>query len=304
MNKFVITGATSFLGKHIIKKLIEDDVQVFAIIRPSSKHVSDFDNEPKVKTILSDMDDTEKWVKEIVEADYFIHLGWDGIGSNGRSDVQIQQKNIETAVNVFKAAFRIHCKAFLFAGSQAEYGIKDEIITEDMVCNPVTQYGKAKLEVLNNALTLINDLNMHYYHARIFSVYGYGDHEWTLVSTCIENLCNDKEVNLSSCEQFWNYIEVKDAVHQIISLLISSAESGVYNIASKDTRPLKSFVEEIYDICGKRGKMNFNCYQPAERPAELKPSIKKLENAIGEMQYCTFREGITQLVNQYELESD
>ena len=159
----VITGGTSFLGKYIVNALREKNCRVIAIIRPTSKHIHVFDSYPNVKTLLYEMDDTDNWIKAIGKADYFLHLGWDGIGATGRADATIQTKNIASAKACMKAAAILKCKAFLFAGSQAEYGVKHSVISEEMICEPVTEYGKAKLMVCHALSELAQELDICYY---------------------------------------------------------------------------------------------------------------------------------------------
>ena len=198
MTRVVMTGATSFLGKYLIDELGNRGMEVLAIIRPDSRKKDMYQNVSHVRTVLVDMDDVERWKNEIGNADYFMHLGWDGVGAAGRADVNIQNKNIRDALNCMRGAEALGCKAFLFAGSQAEYGPQTDLISEDTVCNPVIEYGKAKLQVCNQAMALAQNSPMRYYHTRIFSVYGEGDHPWALVSNCIRTLCEGAEMKLSS----------------------------------------------------------------------------------------------------------
>ena len=72
--------------------------------------------------------------------DAWIHFAWDGVGSAGRSDTNIQIENIQNAKKAYLYAKLLGARKFLFAGSQAEYGIGNH-----RVPMPVSPYGKAKL---------------------------------------------------------------------------------------------------------------------------------------------------------------
>lgn len=291
----VVTGATSFLGVHIID-LLKNDFFVYAIIRPQSKSIDKFKNIKNVKVIIADMSDTERWKKEISHADFFLHLGWDGVGTEGRSNFEIQKRNIDNSLRCLESAKELGVKTFIFAGSQAEYGIKNKKISEKEICCPVINYGKAKLAVLKKALPFAEKNDIKYFHLRIFSVYGEQDHPWTLVNTCIRSFLNKETVNLSTCEQYWNFLYVKDAAKQIKSLMLSDAETGIYNIAGNDTRKLKEFVEEIFETCGSIGSINYGGYCPKEKPANLIPDITKLESKIGKLEYTSFKNGILNIL--------
>ncbi len=299
MYKIVITGATSFLGRYLINELKKRNVQIYAIIRPTSAHAHMFDGDPSVISVLKNMDDVEGWSQEIGAADGFLHLGWDGVGAAGRSDMNIQNKNVQDAVNCMYGAANLGCKKFLFAGSQAEYGPKIEVIRETDSCEPVINYGKGKLMVCEKLSELSQKLSITYYHTRIFSVYGTGDHPWALVSACIRTLCAGEQMKLSSCRQYWNYIHVLDAARDLCALLFSDASAGIYNVASRDTRELKAFVEEIHKACREFGSCAYGSYDPSEKPVSLMPDVSRLQGAIGMLEEISFEEGIREMVAHY-----
>ena len=95
----------------------------------------------------------ESWRKRqgLKEADAWLHLGWEGAGSANRQNPELQRKNIGYAMESLKAAAKLGCGRFLFTGSQAEYGICQGPMREDMECHPVSEYGKDKLEVCRRA---------------------------------------------------------------------------------------------------------------------------------------------------------
>lgn len=298
-DRVVITGATSFLGRYVVNSLKTRGCQVYAIIRPTSKNVDAYSGDTNVITILYEMGDVDGWTAKIGRADYFIHLGWDGIAAQGRADSSIQERNVSAALNCLKGAASLGCKAFLFAGSQAEYGPQTGIITEETFCNPVIEYGKGKLKVLHDASELAKQLAIRYYHTRIFSVYGEGDHTWALVPSCIRTLCNGEDMKLSSCTQKWNYLYATDAGEVLSALLLSGAPSGIYNIASRDTRTLKEFVQLIHSACSGSGKLVFGGYASTEKQVSLQPDISKLISVIKYIPETPFEEVIVRMVNKY-----
>jgi len=300
--RVVLTGATSFLGRYLVDELEKRNAEVLAIIRPDSEKREMYTGYPHVRTILTDMDNIYTWVEIIGLADYFFHLGWDGIGASGRSDVVIQQKNIQTAMHCINGAEALGCKAFLFAGSQAEYGPQTGTISEDIPCSPVTEYGKAKLRVCKQAMA--RSSSMKYYHARIFSVYGEGDHPWALIPKCICTLCAGEDMKLSPCMHYWNYMYASDAAYALCGLLLSGAESGIYNVASKDTRCLKEFVEEIYISCGRKGRLSFGTYNYIESPMSRQPDISRLNNIVEAIPSTPFEEAIARLVVKYKVKGE
>lgn len=176
--------------------------------------------------------------------DAWIHFAWDGVGSAGRSDTNIQIENIQNAKKAYLYAKLLGARKFLFAGSQAEYGIGNH-----RVPMPVSPYGKAKLSFGRWATEqsllseIYDDAPMQFIHMRIYSVYGSGDHETSLVNTVLHAALRHEAITLGPCEQRWNYLEVHDLAHAIRILLSSEdTRTGIYDIAGSDSRMLKKYV--------------------------------------------------------------
>lgn len=294
----VVTGATSFVGQYLLAELARRGVESYAIVRPNSAKAGDLRGAANTRLLLADMADTGRWLPEVDHADWFFHLGWDGAGAQGRADQAIQQGNIEAAQRCLEGAHQLGCTRFMFTGSQAEYGPCREVITELTPCHPVTPYGRAKLKAGRELEGSSRQMGMRFYHARIFSVYGPGDHPWTLISSCIQTFCEGKRMQLSSGQQYWNYLHVRDAACLLCGLMQSDAESGIYNIAGPDTRPLREFVEEIRKACGS-GIAEYGSYAPLERPVDLRPDITKLLKEIGEVTFRNFQDEIQEMVDAY-----
>ena len=302
MSKYIITGATSFIGKAVVEELLRAGHQVYVVIRPESEKKHWFDGRNNCFVILTDIKNIEICEENMQKADYFMHFGWDGIGAQGRSNPDIQAENVKNTVKCIETAVKLKCRGFVFAGSQAEYGIKHELIKETLSCEPVIEYGKAKLKVLNEGMRIAQTNELNYYHARIFSVYGVGDHPWTLVSSCVKGFLSGKEVKTSSGEQMWNFMYIDDIAKALIMLTASNATTGIYNIASKDTRPLKEFIQEIYQCCGEKGKLLMGTHNPVEIPNNLIPDVSKLESVIGNIPETKFSDGIKEMILQFKQE--
>lgn len=144
---------------------------------------------------------------------------------------------------------------------------------------------------------------MEYVHTRIFSVYGPGDHPWSLVQSCLRTWLAGGEMALGACTQQWNFLYIEDAVSALVHLLTEGAP-GVYNVAGSDTRPLREYIEEMYRLCGSRGSFRYGERpENAEGPADLMPDISKLLSATGWRPKTTFAEGIYELLHCMQVEA-
>ncbi|MBQ9420360.1 MAG: NAD(P)-dependent oxidoreductase [Lachnospiraceae bacterium] len=292
----IVTGASSFLGRAACEKLKEHGHRVTAF-----RH--SFNEEPPELVPMN--------------ADVWLHFAWAGVGSAGRSDPMIQQYNLDMSVDAVAKATEIGCRKFIFAGSQAEYGHAQDgsLKSEDGPVDPVSEYGRAKQMFGRLAENFVDRYNsseecrrpMRYVHLRLFSVYGPGDHEGSLVNSVIRKLQAGETVELGKCAQQWNYLYIDDAA-EAIALMCEKFTGGIYNIGSSDIRPLRSYVEELASILEEnagsskdlKSQLRFGVRPDnAEGPADLSPDITKL-TLMGFEPKVSFAEGIRRMLESEE----
>lgn len=301
--RFVVTGATSFLGVALCEYLINHHDEVFAVCRKGSSKITALPINSNLRIVYADMCDYASLCKLINQADVFVNLAWEGTGHSGRNLTDIQKDNIAHTYFAMQSALNMGCSLFVESGSQAEYGTVTEKITENTPCNPFSEYGKAKLEAMKQGFLYAEQTGMKYLHLRIFSLFGENDHPWTLVMSSINKMLLNDPVDLSPCTQNWNFLYVKDAVRQIVGLCNYAVNSAgfqheVFNIASKDTRVLMDFVKEMYSLTGSKSELNFGAITPAN-VVSLDPDTTKTEKAAGYISDYTFKEVINIIIAHF-----
>lgn len=334
----VVTGATSFLGAAVVKRLLALGHSVYAVMRPGSFNRNALPAAADGLTILEmELEELDQIADRIGQrCEYFFHFGWDGSGSANREKRQIQQKNVTDSVKALKGARALGCRRFLFSGSQAEYGQCREAMREEQECAPVSEYGIAKTEFYRQAIEMCRrwreedrklergrdqgpdqrqernrsqdqkpsapGFELEYIHARIFSVYGPGDHPWSLVNSCLDTFLAGGHMELGACTQLWNFLYVDDLTEGLLALMFHPgrlAEDGLYNLAgaASETRPLRRYVEEMHRLCGGRGDFTYGKLPPnAEGPANLIPDITRIQAVTGWKPKVSFQEGISRMV--------
>jgi UDP-glucose 4-epimerase len=295
--KIIITGATSMIGISLCQYISTlKNYIVYAVCREESNGLNKLPANDQIKVVFSDLENISSITNKIDHADIFINLAWGNTDHEGRNSKVLQGLNVEYAKEAIRVAALKGCKLFVEAGSQAEYGMVNSLISEDTPCNPEVEYGKAKLRVLNEGSVLCESLGLKYLHLRIFSTFGENDRPWTLIMSAIDKMLKNEPLQLSAGTQNWNYLYVTDCARQIFMLceyLINKSNfiSGVYHIASKDTRPLKDFIEEMRWVLNSTSKLHYGSVIPAKQ-VSLNPSVAKTERAIKFINEVSFAEAI------------
>lgn len=157
MNIF-ITGATGFIGSHIVKKLIEEKHNVICFVRDEDKKKS-IQSRYAVSCIVGDLTENKSLEKiPAEEIDAVIHMAAMGHVSSVseeayQSFVSINEYGTQNLINVFKHSKKI--RKFIHFSSTAAMGfIGQPILNEQSQPNPVTPYQKSKFrseQVVNKA---------------------------------------------------------------------------------------------------------------------------------------------------------
>lgn len=252
--RILISGITSFLGISTGKALLKKGHEVYGILRPESRNKERLKGEKGIQLLSLNMESFLLWEKENgIEAEYnnstternatsenlspvspaslselhfdaVLHFAWDGVGSLGRSDIATQEKNLAMSKAFFSWAKAHGVRRFFFAGSQAETGrgTREEPL-------PASPYGEKKLAFSEYGLK--NHGEMEFIDLRIYSIYGKGDHERSLVKTLVRNTLRGMETELGSGNKIWNFMAEEDFGRALafltdLDILTRKGESG------------------------------------------------------------------------------
>lgn len=293
--KFVITGANSFIGAAMARKISQAGWESILVVRPGRE----IEPLPHTKILSMDMRDYSKLGELTGPCDCFLHLVWRGTRGPLRTDREIQQENVSYSLQGIESMLRVGCGRVVLAGSQAEYGLQLELTSERAVCMPHTEYGKAKLALSQQTAELCIQKNVDYKLLRIFSVYGPGDYSDTMIMSILNDMLKNNPCKLTQCTQQWDFLYVSDAVEAIFRLCSAPCSNGVYNIASGDVRPLKSFVEEMYEVTHSASHLLFGALPYSEMGRmSLWPDVSKLKHELCWEPTVTFERGIQDIINR------
>ena len=122
----------------------------------------------------------------------------------------------------------------------------------------------------------------------------------------LEQVLKGNRPELSSCDNMWNFLEISDCVKMLILLAESDDAEGIYHIASKDTRVLREYVEELRDLAAPKIELGFG-YRKTDRKRTfwMEPDITKLLQIIGkDYEFVSFRDGVMKLKEEMEKKKD
>lgn len=304
MSKIIVTGSTSFIGINLIKQLLENNHNVLAVIRENSNKKSILPYSEKLNVLELNMIDYINLNKVNQNYDVLVSLAWDGTRGNARENEELQHKNYRYCIDAIKSAIALGCKKIVLAGSQAEYGIHKDTISEKTMCHPKTQYGKYKLRLFLEVSDLCSKYNVKCIEPRFFSLYGPGDSNQTMIVSILKTMLSGEDCKLTLCDQFWNFMYISDSINALYKLIVNDVESGIYNLGSDDTRPLKDFIKEMKDITMSQSDLLFG-YIPQQLygAVNLIPDITKLKTTLKWSPSVNFKNGINKVIQDMKYDN-
>ena len=144
--KVAVTGATGFVGTHLVKDLLSLDAKVSILVRDRT-HLS-IDSHENLKVIEGDMFD-ERAIKELVEdKDVLVHLAAYvhlPTISKGQQESSYRVNFLGTKGIIDICCERENPLFIVFFSTVSVYGNLNGIVDENHECNPDTKYGETKL---------------------------------------------------------------------------------------------------------------------------------------------------------------
>lgn len=152
-----VTGATGFIGSHLVERLLLEGFAVKCLIRDKFK-LGFLQNLP-IEIIEGDLFNLTAIRNGVKNANYIFHVG--GIVA-GKSKKDFYRGNVEATKNLIDATFenKKNIRRFVFVSSLAVVGpSKNNFpVDEKSELNPITTYGKSKLEAEKIVLSFKDEL--------------------------------------------------------------------------------------------------------------------------------------------------
>lgn len=241
MGTILVTGATGFIGKHVVAALKD----------LSGRHriIATGRNETKLRQLGVDYvayDLRQRQVdcfKLLKKPDDLIHLAWEGL-PNYQERYHFE-RNLNDQYQFLKCMISNGLKRLTVAGTCFEYGMQCGCLKEEDRTQPNTIYGIAK-DCLRR---MLETLRTHYDYKlkwlRLFYTYGQGQNPNSLLAQLEMAIKKGQRVfNMSLGEQLRDYLPVERMANHIAMIGLDRSFNGICNICSGEPISIRRLVEE------------------------------------------------------------
>ncbi|MGD9638580.1 MAG: NAD-dependent epimerase/dehydratase family protein [Alphaproteobacteria bacterium] len=264
--KVLVTGATGFIGRHLITELLKNNHHVIATaLDDSNLKTMPWNKEVEFKAC--DLTNTD-----LTFADYFgipdalIHLAWAGLPNY--KDLFHFEKNLPQSYDFIKQMVKSGCKQVMITGTCFEYGMQEGCLNEDMPTKPSNPYGLAKDVLRRFLMELQKKEPFTLKWVRLFYLYGYGQSPKSILSQLDKAISDgDKTFNMSGGEQLRDYLPIETVAYNMVKILEHKSFDGIVNCCSGSPISIKDLVashiaEKNSDIKPNLGFYPYPDYEP------------------------------------------
>lgn len=296
--KVVITGASSPLGRALIDELLEHGCEILAICRKNSERKNKIPSTKAINVVECDLCELAE-LQADGTYDVFYHFAWASTaGNEARDVVEAHVDNIKYTMDAVNLAYRLGCRRFVGAGSQAEFGRVKVSLNADVPARPESAYGMAKLCAGQMSRLKCEQLGMEHIWTRILSVYGAYDSDKTLVMSVIKNLIKGNHVSCTTGEQIWDFLYSKDAAKALWLLGQYGMSGKTYVLGSGEGKSLREYIEIIRKIVNPIANIGYGEVPYSEKQVMyLCADIEELRKDTDFEARFSFEEGVRDMVD-------
>ena len=218
MKTVLVTGASGYLGQHLVNALLRNGTKVIAILgRSKDKAI----NRHEVEN-LEVIPCSELFERDFGHVDTLIHTAF------SRSDNMAElTSSVNLAAGIIEMVNRKNVDSVINISTQGIYrGLKPgENVTEEGIVEPDTAYGLAKWAV-ENMFNL--GCKKQYTHIRMASL----SSNARFLDLFVDSVINNKRIIVVAPRQYASIMDISDAVEGILSVeqLSINQRNAVYNL--------------------------------------------------------------------------
>ncbi|MEJ6021478.1 NAD-dependent epimerase/dehydratase family protein [Ramlibacter sp. PS4R-6] len=257
MGTVLLTGATGFVGRQVLRELRRRGAAVRVAVRDGSQHrLEDREGLHSVVTTPDLFGEPASWwASACAGMDTVVHAAWYAepgqyLGS---------PKNIDCLAGTLRlaqGAAAAGARRIVGVGTCFEYEVSAVPLSTHAPLRPQTPYAGAKAAAFLALSQNLPPLGVSFAWCRLFYLYGEGEDPRRLVPQLRSRLQAGQPVDLTRGDQVRDYMDVADAARMIVDTTLSGVE-GAVNVCSGVPVTIRALAERIAAEYGRADLLRF-----------------------------------------------
>jgi dTDP-6-deoxy-L-talose 4-dehydrogenase (NAD+) len=256
-----VTGASGFIGKHVLTALRARGVGIVALGRRPLQEASD------LRWVSFDLAAPgNRELEALGSVDALVHLAWEGL-PNYRARRHLDDE-LPRQCAFLDAVLSARVRRIVVTGTCFEYGMREGELHESFEPAPANPYGQAKDALRRHAEAACARHGCDLAWARLFYLFGDGQAPtsvWRQLSDHVRR--GEKVFPMSGGQQVRDFLPIESAAEMLVRIAQTRHANGVMNICSGRAQTLEQTVrgwisERDWDIQLELGRFPYPDHEP------------------------------------------
>jgi len=307
----LITGATGFVGSHLVNRLLSLGYLVLATVRD----LDQCGNHPIIRHSISQKNlilfqsdwEENPLVLEKAISKFKIDGLINCVAKQPRPNLGLkdyEKVNVHTLKNIFEFASRIGSRVFITFSSATVYAPSlGTLIHEGSPVNPVSDYAKSKLKGELMLSEISAHLNLATYNFRLPSVYGYGQEGGIAHTYYVFAKAHESIEVYSNGKLIRNILYIDDLANLCETVLSKPAKNGYcsYLFGSKNSLSMEAIAGLFVKYLSSRSRILL-VEKEAPVPLDWNLDLTKIQKDL-RAKSRTIEEGVKDYIQAMEMRS-
>ena len=244
--RILVTGATGFIGRHVVRNLLDSGHSVLAQTTRLTLHNKGINTNCHYVCFKLEQHISDEVINELKKCEKVIHLAWAGLGNF--KDLGHIEDHLMCQYRFIKRLVSNGLTDITITGTCLEYGLQNGSISVGDRTDPIVSYAIAKDSLRRFLMLLQTIYSFDLKWIRLFYMYGEGQSEKSLLSQLKKALDDgDEFFPMSPGDQLRDYLPVEKVAQRVVKISLENV-SGVFHCSSNKPISVLNLVKNFMSL--------------------------------------------------------